>query len=727
MSYQWILDQARSENRKTLNEFEAKVILKAFDIPVVHEVTVTSSDGAVACANQMGFPVFIKAIGKELMHKTEHGLVFGNIMDETQVRQTVAMLEQAQMNQIDGYLVQSQVDGKRELTAGLFQDSQFGPVVMFGVGGIFAEALDDVVFRLAPLTDTDAQEMIDSIHAQSLLRDFRGEQAVNRKTLVKILMSLSRLAETIPEISEVDINPFVVSSDGNMTAVDALIVLGDQKQSIKHLSPIPPERLGKIFFPRSIAFVGASQTPGKWGHMLLTNAQSGGYKGNIYLINPKGGTISGIPVYRSVKEVPGTIDLAIITIPAEHVIDLIPLLKEKKTKGMLVITSGFREIGEKGLALENQLVAASEKAGIIILGPNTMGICNPHYQFYCSGAHVHPEPGSTVLVSQSGNMGTQLLAFAEQQGIGIRAFSGSGNEAMTTIEDYMEAFEQDNKTQSVVLYIESIKNGRRFFESARRMSPRKPIVVLKGGRTQAGGKAAQSHTGAMASNARIFNAACHQAGVILVKKPMDLLDLSAVFSALPLPKGNRVAIMTLGGGWGVVTSDLCAEYGLHLPELTDYIVEKFDTMLPPFWSRANPVDLVGDRQPDLPFIGLETLLQWDGCDAVIHLGIHGRRLFSGRMLQSIKAVDPSYSQDLLNEIEARNQTYEQKYIAHIIQLIETYQKPVLGVSLLTDKDDYTLYSQSGSQYKCVMFPSPERAVFALSRMCWYEQWCRRHA
>jgi len=727
MRYQAILHQAKSENRKTLDESEAKTILKDFDIPVVPEAKAFSADDAVNAANRLGYPVFIKAVGHHLIHKTEHDLVFGNIMNENQVKAAVLKIQQTSSDKIDGYLVQSQVEGKRELTAGLFHDAQFGPVVMFGIGGIFAEALNDVVFRLAPLIQADAEEMIDSIHAQTLLKEFRGENKVDRASLIRILMGLSRLAEEISEISEVDINPFVVSKDGSLTAVDALIILDNQRKTQRHISPVPPTRLGPIFYPKTIAFIGASQRIGKWGHMLLTNARSGGYKGKIYLVNPKGGEISGLPVYQSVNDIPDTIDLAIITIPAQLIADLIPQLKEKQVKGMLVITSGFREIGPDGLELERQLVEKAAQAGIIILGPNTMGICNPHFQFYCSGAHVHPKPGSTVLVAQSGNMGTQLLAFAEQQDIGIRAFSGSGNEAMTTIEDYMEAFELDEQTQSVVLYIESVKNGRRFFESARRVSPKKPIVVLKGGRTEAGGKAAQSHTGAMASNTKIFNAACHQAGIILVKKPMDLLDLSSVFSALPLPKGNRVAIMTLGGGWGVVTSDLCAEYGLQLPELSDDIINTFDNMLPPYWSRANPVDLVGEGQPDLPFIGLETLLQWDGCDAVIHLGIHGRRLFVGRMIQSIRESDPTYSQEFLNDLETRHNAYEKKYIAHIIKLIEKYQKPVLGVSLLTDRDDYTLYRISESHYKCVMFPSPERAVFALSRMCRYEQWCNRHA
>jgi acyl-CoA synthetase (NDP forming) len=724
--YKQILEKAKADHRKTLDESESKMVLQAFNIPVVREKKASNFESALTSANHLGYPVYVKAIGKDLLHKTEHNLVYGHIVDEKQLQTAILNIEQSGITNIDGFLVQSEVIGKRELSAGFFQDSQFGPVIMFGIGGIFAEAINDVVFRLVPLDRSDAEEMINSIQANSLLHSFRGEKAVNREQLIQILLNLSQMAQKIPEIKEIDINPFVVSKNGDLTAVDALIILQDQKETVHYPPPIHPKNLGPLFYPKSIVFVGASHRIGKWGHLLLTNTLSGGYKGKVYLVNPKGGEISGQPVYTSVDELPDSVELAVVTIPAKHVIDLIPQLKTKQVKGILLISSGFRETGTEGLALEEALIKEAQKEGIVILGPNTMGICNPHYQFYCSGAHVHPQPGSIVLVAQSGNMGTQLLAFAEQQGIGIRAFSGSGNEGMTTIEDYMEAFELDHQTQTVVLYIESVKNGRRFFESARRVSPQKPIVVLKGGRTKKGGQAAQSHTGAMASDSRIFNAACQQAGIILVKKPMDLLDLSAVFTSLPLPKGNRVAIMTLGGGWGVVTSDLCSEYGLQLPELSTDIIDQFDSMLPSYWSRANPVDLVGEGKPELPFLGLETLLQWDGCDAVIHLGIHGRRLFVERMLSSISQSDPSFSKNFLDEIKIRHKEYEKNYIAHIIHLIEKFQKPVLGVSLLTDKDDQTLYSIPESKYKYVLFPSPERAVFALSRMCRYQAWKNCH-
>ncbi|RLB87259.1 MAG: CoA-binding protein, partial [Deltaproteobacteria bacterium] len=461
---------------------------------------------------------------------------------------------------------------------------------------------------------------------------------------------------------------------------------------------------------------------GKWGHMLSTNTLSRNYKGKVYLVNPKGDKIIGRKAYQKLTDIEGDIDLVVVTIPAEKVIDLIPDLVEKKVRGMLLITSGFKEVGLEGETLENDLMEKAGKANILVLGPNTMGICNPHADFFCCAANAYPLPGSTALVCQSGNMGTQLLAFAEQQDIGIRAFSGSGNEAMVTIEDYMEAFEIDELTRTVVLYIESVKDGGRFFRSAARVSRKKPVVVLKGGRTRMGERAAASHTGAMASDVKVFEAACRQAGVIQVEQPMELLDLSAVFSSLPLPRGKRVAIMTLGGGWGVITTDLCAEYGLEVPDLSEDIIDRLNNILPSFWSHGNPVDIVGEGNPDIPKTCMEELLKWDGCDAVIHLGIHGKRVLANNMIDSVLKTDPNIDEKSAALFKETLLAEEEAYTKYIVEMTRKYEKPVLGVSLLTDEISRTLYRYDNNPYKGVFFPSPERAVKALAGMCQYNQW-----
>jgi len=314
------------------------------------------------------------------------------------------------------------------------------------------------------------------------------------------------------------------------------------------------------------------------------------------------------------------------------------------------------------------------------------------------------------------------VVFAVNAGIGIRAFCGSGNEAMITIEDYMDAFAIDRLSKTIVLYIESIKNGRRFFESSRRVSHSKPVIVLKGGRTPAGKQAAASHTGAIASDARIFEAACRQAGVILVDQPMDLLDASAAFSSLPLPKGKRVAIMTLGGGWGVITADLCVEYGLDVPPLSKDIIARIGQILPPYWSHGNPVDLVAEMNFDVSMSVLEELAKWEGCDAVLHMGITGRRYFAKHMIDSAAAADISYNSVYFEELLALQEAFEVRYCEHVVRLMEKYNKPILGAKLISEQDMETIFDIEGSSYKSVFFLTPERAVKALSKMCEYKRW-----
>jgi acyl-CoA synthetase (NDP forming) len=207
---------------------------------------------------------------------------------------------------------------------------------------------------------------------------------------------------------------------------------------------------------------------------------------------------------------------------------------------------------------------------------------------------------------------------------------------------------------------------------------------------------------------------------------MELLDLSAVFSSLPLPKGNRVAIMTLGGGWGVITTDLCAEHGLEVPELSPGIIERLNQILPPFWSHGNPIDIVGENDPNIPKTCLEELLKWDGCDAVIHLGIHGKRILVDSMIDSAYKTDPDMDKKTEQFFKDTILQFEEDYTEYVIQLTQKYQKPVLGVSLMTDEISKTLYRLDGYEYKGVFFPSPERAVKALWGMCQYNDWRKKH-
>lgn len=719
-----VIAKTIAEKRTALTEAEAKAVLKNYNIPVVDEIIYNDINDLHIAAPKISYPVVLKGLGSKLTHKTEKGLVKLNIKTQEDLLAAAVYIKEAAGDDLEGFLLQPMLEGKRELVAGLFFDAQFGPAIMFGLGGVFTEAIGDVVFRLAPLDAGEARIMISELHAQKLLGNFRGEKAPDRDALVKVLVGLSEIAMTIPQIKEIDINPLLVSPDGRVTAVDALIVLGERgQQKITHV-PVGPLAIRNLFYPKSIAFVGASDDLSKWGQLMFTNVIAGNYEGKIYLVNPKGGEIAGRHAFKSVIEIPDPVDLAVMTIPAGKVLTVIDELKQKAIKNVLLISSGFGETGAEGKALEEELVKKAREAGILILGPNTMGICNPHISLYCTGTHVHPKAGDTVLVAQSGNLGTQLLAFAEKEGIGIRAFSGSGNEAMITMEDYMECFEVDDMTKTVVMYIESIKNGRRFFESARRVGRKKPVIALKGGRTQAGAHAAASHTGAMASNIKIFEAACQQAGVIQAQQSMDLLDLSAAFSSLPLPKGNRVAILTLGGGWGVVASDLCTENSLVVQPLSKEIVEKINQWLPPFWSHANPIDLVAEMNADIHMAIIERLLQWEECDAIIHMGIIGRRVMIKSVLESTVKVDKKYAPEMVDENLELLKVYEHDLVDKTVRIMGKYHKPVIGVYFLTDDMTRTVIEIEDQKYKGIVYPSPERAVKALAKMHQYSEWLK---
>ncbi len=717
-----ILEKVKSQKRTTLTEAEAKEVLKKYGIPVVEEKAVNTIEETEIEAQRVGYPVVVKGLGSRLTHKTEKGLVKLNLRNKEDVRSAALYIKEAAGNDLEGFLIQPMLVGKREFVAGLFRDEQFGATVMFGLGGIFTEAIGDVVFRLAPLDEKEARKMIDELHARKLLGAFRGENAPDKDALIKTLVGLSRIGMEIPDIKEIDINPLLVTAQGKVTAVDALIVIGKTTNQKGSPLPINPKSIGNLLYPKSIAFVGASANISKWGHLMFSNVIAGKYQGKIYLVNPQGKDIAGRKVFKSVADIPDTVDLAVVTVPADKVLCLIPEFEKKAIKNVLLISSGFGETGVEGKILEDELVEKARGAGILILGPNTMGVCNPYISFYCTGPHVRPVAGGTVLITQSGNLGTQILAFAVKEDIGIRAFCGSGNEAMITIEDFMDGFEIDEMTKTVVLYVESIKNGRRFFESAKRVGKRKPVIVLKGGRTSAGANAAASHTGAMASDVKVFMAACRQAGIVQAEIPMDLLDFSAAFSSLPLPKGNRVGLLTLGGGWGVVASDLCEENGLKVPRLSEEVISSINKLLPPFWSHANPIDVVGDMNAETYMKILEELIRSPECDAIIHMGIIGRKLMVRSTMESAVAVDKKYDSKFAEDSVRYLEAFEKQTIDLTVQLMEKYNKPIIGVYLLNDDTTQMITNVNNYKYKGVNFITPERAVKSLAKMYQYSKW-----
>jgi len=325
--------------------------------------------------------------------------------------------------------------------------------------------------------------------------------------------------------------------------------------------------LDTLFNPKNIAMIGASANPSKWGYIILLNILKGNYKGKVHPINPKEEKILGIKCYPKVGDIPGKIDVAMITTPAKVVPSLIDECGKKGVPFVIVVTSDFSESGPEGAELEKEIVAKAREYGIRIVGPNTMGVFSKKSSLHALMPPVMPLHGPVSMFSQSGNVGVQMLAWGFDEGVGFEKFVSSGNEGDLNCVDYVEYFGQDEDTKVILAYLEGIDPEIEFKSSIREVSQNKPIIIFKGGRTDVGGRAAASHSGSMAGESKIFKGALRQAGMLEVLTSQALMDCAKTFSNYPLPKSNRIGILTRGGGWGVITADTCEENGLAVPPL----------------------------------------------------------------------------------------------------------------------------------------------------------------
>jgi len=484
--------------------------------------------------------------------------------------------------------------------------------------------------------------------------------------------------------------------------------------------------LKKLFYPESVAVVGASENILKWGSVITSNILDGGFKGKVFPVSTSNEVVYGRGASKSIGDIGEPVDLLIITTPAKTVMGILRECAEAGIKNVLIVSSGFSEAGEDGKALEKEMRDYALARDINIIGPNTMGMANFKMGFLGMNPFVRLNPGGISLMAQSGNVGNQIMYWAEQQSIGLSKFVGSGNEAVLRCEDYLDYFNGDDDTTVIIMYIEGVDNGRSFMEAARRTTRRKPVVVLKGGRTGIGSKAAMSHTGSMAGSISIFTAAMEQSGVSLVDTQAEMLTLAAAFDAMPLPKGNRIGVVTLGGGWGVITADECEERGLALPPLPGDVKERLDKMLPSFWSRGNPVDLVGQPDPNLFRESIEAMISSDEYDAVILLGIINSfktvlRLYNAAVRLGKKA------EMNLEDLERQLDQMQNAFLDNIADLMEKYDKPIYPVALISQTDQPVVHVPGKKgRYGTMIFKTPEEAVSCLAKQYRYSQYLQRH-
>jgi acetyl coenzyme A synthetase (ADP forming)-like protein len=596
-----ILGEAEAAKREALTAPEARGVCEAYGITVPKEGVAKSAAEAAALASEIGFPVVMKIVSPQILHKTEAGGVIVGVKsaEAAKIAYTTVLANAAAYDakaEVLGVQVQQMLTGGQEVIIGAVTDPAFGKLVAFGLGGILVEVLKDITFRLAPATNEDALSMLDGIAAAEILRGVRGAKPANRAALASMIEKVSTLVADFPEIAEMDLNP-VFATEMGATAADVRIVL--------NFNPAPARdrpsqadivaKMTRIMKPKALAVIGASAETGKIGNSVMKNLINGGYQGEIYPIHPSADSIMGKKAYKSVKDVAGDIDVAVFAIPAKFVAGALSEVGEKKIAGAVLIPSGFAETGN--VAGQNELIAIGRKYGVRLMGPNIYGFYYTPSNLCATFCTAYDVKGHAALSSQSGGIGMAIIGFSRSAKMGVSAIVGLGNKADIDEDDLLTFFEQDENTTIIAQHCEDLKDGRSFAEVAKRVSKKKPIVVLKAGRTSLGARAASSHTGALAGNDKIYEDVFKQSGVIRARSLRDLLDFARGIPVLPTPKGNNVVIITGAGGSGVLLSDACVDNGLSLMAMPADLDAAFRKFIPPFGAAGNPVDITGGEPP----------------------------------------------------------------------------------------------------------------------------------
>jgi acetyl coenzyme A synthetase (ADP forming)-like protein len=601
VSVRRVLDQVKAERRTSLTPAESKILCDAYGIPLPREAVATSGKEAARLASDIGFPVVMKIVSPDILHKTDAGGVIVGVKSAPEAEQAYeAIVHNAKAYKSDakisGVQIQQMLAGGQEVIVGALTDPSFGKVVAFGLGGVLVEVLKDVTFRLAPATEADALSMIDGIAAAEILRGVRGAPPADRAAIAKIIVAVSNLAADFPEINELDLNPVFARPDGAIAADVRIIV--DFAPPKERYRPSQEEILlamNRIMQPDAVAVIGASPEDGKIGNSVMKNLINGGYKGEIYPIHPKVSEVLGKRAYKSVKDIPGKIDVAVFAIPAPLVAGALKECGEKKIPGAVLIPSGFAETGN--VELQDQIVAVAREYNVRLMGPNIYGFYYTHKNLCATFCTPYDVKGKAALSSQSGGVGMAIIGFSRSAKMGVSAIVGLGNKSDIDEDDLLTFFEQDPNTQVVAMHVEDLKDGRSFAEVAKRVSKKKPVIVLKAGRTAMGARAAQSHTAALAGNDRIYDDVLRQSGVVRAMSLNDMLEFARCLPILPTPKGENILIITGAGGSGVLLSDACVDNGLKLMAMPPDLDAAFRKFIPPFGAAGNPVDITGGEPP----------------------------------------------------------------------------------------------------------------------------------
>lgn len=598
-----VLGAVRAEGRSALTAPEAKALADAYGIAVPGEALARDVEEAVVHADRLGGKVVLKIVSPDVLHKTDAGGVVVGVEGAAEVRSAFRRIVEnvrayAPDARIDGVQVQQLLPPGQEVIVGAVTDPTFGKVVAFGLGGVLVEVLRDVTFRLAPVSAVEAESMLDSIGAAEVLRGVRGAPAVDRRALAEQIRRVSRLVSDFPEIAEVDLNPVVATPVGAVAAdVRVILAEGVPRRRRRYGREEILASMRRLMQPRSVAVIGASNEPGKIGNSVMRNLVDGGFPGEIHPVNPRADDILGRKAYKSVTDVPGEVDVAVFAIPARFVAAALEEVGRKGIPNAVLIPSGFAETGEQ--ALQDEVVAVAERHGVRLLGPNIYGYYSTWQDLCATFCTPYDVRGGVALTSQSGGIGMAILGFARATRTGVSAIVGLGNKSDLDEDDLLTWFGEDPNTDCIAMHLEDLKDGRAFVEAARATVPKKPVVVLKAGRTSAGARAAGSHTGALAGDDAVYDDVLRQSGVIRAPGLNEMLEFARALPVLPAPAGDNVVIITGAGGSGVLLSDAIVDNGLRLMEIPPDLDAAFREFIPPFGAAGNPVDITGGEPPSM--------------------------------------------------------------------------------------------------------------------------------
>jgi acetyltransferase len=467
-----------------------------------------------------------------------------------------------------------------------------------------------------------------------------------------------------------------------------------------------------LFDPRGVIVAGASSHPGKFGFVVLHNILRHGFRGRVFATNSGGGEILGLATARSVDDLPdGEADLALLCTPADANVDVLRACARKGVRAAYVMTAGYAETGEAGRRAEEELAAVADECGVVLAGPNGQGIVSTPASLCAQIVAPYPPAGRIGIASQSGNIASAFENLAGWSGVGVSRAVSAGNAAMLGVGDYLEYFARDRATDVGLGYLENVRDGRALADAFARVTDTMPVVLLRGGTTSAGRRAAVSHTGALASDERVFAGMCRQVGVQLAATAEEAFDAAASFATQPLPRGPNVAVLTTAGGWGVLTADAITRSELTLAPLPADLLAQIDARLPPRWSRGNPIDLAGSETRDTIPEVLALLAAHPAVDAIVFLG-SGVQSNQAKVLRT----GPYAADEGLERIVAFHERQDERYARVAAEVSEEHGKPVLVATELAVADPENPGPRAVRASGRLCYASAHRAVAALEHL-----------